>query len=92
MISQIIISSYGLITVKSVIIPAVRKFTIKILTFIFLGPPIKVKLFPNILNQRVRKPVRELCSLMKRRGLAKSIAWRVIVVIISSAASTVLSL
>ena len=55
MISQIII--YGLIPVKSVRlsynfdkIPVVRKFTITVLTLIFLVSPMKIKLFPNILN------------------------------------------
>ena len=69
MIFQIII--YGLIPVKSVRlsydfnkIPVVRKLTIRVLTFIFLVSPTKIKLFPNILNQCVREPVREsvLCN------------------------------
>ena len=73
MIFQIII--YGLIPVKSVRliynfnkILVVTKFTLSVLTSIFLVSPIKIKFFPSILNQFVRKLMREPVPSNDRAG------------------------
>jgi len=70
----------------------VRKFTVILLDFIFVASPIKIILFPNKVNQHVRKPVREFRLSNERQGTAKSIACRITSVKQCAAAPTVLLL
>ena len=69
-----------------------RKFTVLILAFIFVVSPIKIILFPNTVNQHVRKPVREFELSNEAWGTAKSLARRITSVKECAAASTVLVL
>ena len=60
--------------------------------FYFFVSPIKIIIFPSIVNQWSRKPVREFGLSNENPGTTKSIAGRISLVKLSAAASIVLLL